>query len=100
MWYNYLSRSNRKKWVEADTFNEIITGRRVDISGNGCLAVKPEGIINYLINANNDQLKHCVVDIPASFSVTTEEGLEMQIMAKSDDWLLCFSQEQAGALCV
>ena len=65
--------------------NEIITGRRVDISGNGCLAVKPEGIINYLINANNDQLKHCVVDIPASYSVTTEEGLEMQIMAKSDD---------------
>ena len=63
MWYNYLSRSNRKKWVEADTFNEIITGRRVDICGNGCLAVKPEGIINYLINANNEQLKHRVVDI-------------------------------------
>ena len=43
---------------------------RVDISGNGCLSVKSERIINYLINANNDQLKHPVVHIPPSSGVT------------------------------
>ena len=47
--------------------------------------MKSEGIINYLINAHNDQLSHPVVDIPANSSVTEQlQRHEMQIMmAKS-----------------